>query len=51
MLELGEDENFSILQWWKRNSELYPTLAKMARDFLAVPVSLHLNQHLVQQVD
>lgn len=39
MLELGEDDNFDILQWWKRNSELYPTLAKMARAFLAVPVS------------
>jgi hAT family C-terminal dimerisation region len=39
VLELEEDENFNILQWWKKNSELYPTLAKMARDFLAVPVS------------
>jgi hAT family C-terminal dimerisation region/Domain of unknown function (DUF4413) len=39
VLELEEDENFNILQWWKKNSELYPTLAKMVRDFLAVPVS------------
>ena len=31
--------HFDILQWWKRNSDLYPTLAKMARDFLAVQVS------------
>jgi hAT family C-terminal dimerisation region/Domain of unknown function (DUF4413) len=33
------EENFDILQWWKRNSESYPTLAKMARDFLPVQVS------------
>jgi len=33
------EKNFDILQWWKRNSESYPTLAKMARDFLAVQVS------------
>ena len=38
LVELDE-ENFDILQWWKRNSDLYPTLAKMARDFLAVQVS------------
>ena len=35
----SDEENFDILQWWKRNSDLYPTLAKMARDFLAVQVS------------
>ncbi|XP_078156069.1 zinc finger BED domain-containing protein RICESLEEPER 2-like [Carex rostrata] len=34
-----DEENFDILQWWKRNSDLYPTLAKMERDFLAVQVS------------
>jgi hAT family C-terminal dimerisation region len=39
MLELDEDENFNILQWWKKNLELYPTLAKMVRDFLVVPIS------------
>jgi hypothetical protein len=29
----SDEENFDVLQWWKRNSDLYPTLAKMARDF------------------
>jgi hypothetical protein len=27
------------LKWWKRNTENYPVLAKMARDFLAIPLS------------
>ncbi|XP_078156054.1 zinc finger BED domain-containing protein RICESLEEPER 1-like [Carex rostrata] len=38
-LVVSDEENFDILQWWKRNSDLYPTLAKMARDFLAVSIS------------
>ncbi|KAJ1703107.1 hypothetical protein LUZ63_002886 [Rhynchospora breviuscula] len=33
------DSNFDILQFWKQNSGLYPTLAKMARDFLSVQAS------------
>ena len=33
------DEEFEILQWWRKNSELYPTLTKMARDLFAVQVS------------
>ncbi|KAJ4821657.1 Zinc finger BED domain-containing protein DAYSLEEPER [Rhynchospora pubera] len=32
-------KNFDILEFWKQNSGLYPTLAKMARDFLAVQTS------------
>jgi hypothetical protein len=28
-----------VLKWWKRNVENYPVLAKMARDFLAIPLS------------
>jgi hypothetical protein len=34
-----EDENFEILTWWKTNSNKYPVLSAMARDFLAIPVS------------
>ena len=30
---------FDILSWWKLNAGKYPTLAKMARDLLAVPVT------------
>ncbi|TYI91736.1 hypothetical protein E1A91_D02G015400v1 [Gossypium mustelinum] len=29
-----------ILGWWRVNSQRFPTLAKMARDFLAIPVSV-----------
>ncbi|XP_019177680.1 PREDICTED: zinc finger BED domain-containing protein RICESLEEPER 2-like [Ipomoea nil] len=31
--------DFDILRWWKLNSERFPTLSKMVRDILAVPIS------------
>ncbi|XP_031249795.1 zinc finger BED domain-containing protein RICESLEEPER 1-like [Pistacia vera] len=31
-------EEFDILSWWRTNSPTYPTLARMARDFLAIPI-------------
>ncbi|KAK7244295.1 hypothetical protein RIF29_39115 [Crotalaria pallida] len=31
--------NFDVLDWWKLNKVKYPTLSKMARDILSVPVS------------
>ncbi|CAN6299607.1 unnamed protein product [Urochloa humidicola] len=34
-----EDEKFEILSWWKTNSNKYPVLSAMARDFLAIPLS------------
>ncbi|WOK97393.1 zinc finger BED domain-containing protein RICESLEEPER 2-like isoform X2 [Canna indica] len=33
-------QGFEILNWWKLNSLKYPTLSKMARDVLAIPVSI-----------
>ncbi|KAF8688306.1 hypothetical protein HU200_042264 [Digitaria exilis] len=27
----------SVLQWWKENNQTYPTVARMARDILALP--------------
>ncbi|RLM93594.1 zinc finger BED domain-containing protein RICESLEEPER 2-like [Panicum miliaceum] len=30
---------FDILKWWKLNAVKYPTLSRMARDVLAIPVS------------
>lgn len=33
------ETNFNILQWWKNSQNRYPTLALMARDVLAIPVS------------
>ncbi|XP_012465932.1 zinc finger BED domain-containing protein RICESLEEPER 2-like [Gossypium raimondii] len=32
-------EDFDILLWWKVNSPRFPTLSKMARDVLAIPIS------------
>ena len=38
-----ESENdvkgFDVLAWWKCNSEKFPILSAMARDFLAIPLS------------
>ncbi|KAJ4723563.1 Zinc finger BED domain-containing protein [Melia azedarach] len=33
-------ENFDILAWWRAYNPVFPTLARMARDFLAVPVAV-----------
>jgi hAT family C-terminal dimerisation region len=38
-LESMEDDQIDILEYWKRNATAYPTLAMMARDVFAVPVS------------
>ena len=32
-------ESFNILDWWKANIAKHPTLAKIARDILAVPAT------------
>ncbi|CAO2176487.1 unnamed protein product [Urochloa humidicola] len=34
-----QDKNFNVLAWWKKNSDAYPVLSLMARDFLSIPVS------------
>ena len=36
---LGIDEGKDVLQWWKRNEERYPVLARMARNVLAIPIT------------
>ncbi|KAL4278649.1 hypothetical protein GQ457_03G010800 [Hibiscus cannabinus] len=33
------DDDFDILLWWKVNSPRFPTLSKMAKDVLAIPLS------------
>ncbi|KAL7252282.1 hypothetical protein ACSBR1_014015 [Camellia fascicularis] len=33
-------QNFKLLSWWKAASPKYPILSKMARDFLAIPLTL-----------
>ncbi|TVU17577.1 hypothetical protein EJB05_33621, partial [Eragrostis curvula] len=32
-------KEFSVLAWWKINSEKFPILSAMARDFLSIPLS------------
>ena len=35
---LSDDEDLDVLYWWKVNTK-YPTLQKIAKDILAIPVS------------
>lgn len=39
LLNVTNSEAFDILGWWKQNGLKYPTLQKIARDFLAIPIS------------
>ncbi|KAK0597313.1 hypothetical protein LWI29_023986 [Acer saccharum] len=32
-------EDFDILEWWRVNTQYFPTLTRMARDFLSVQIS------------
>ncbi|CAO2197972.1 unnamed protein product [Urochloa humidicola] len=36
----GNQNNFDILGWWKTFAAKYPVLSQMARDILAIPVSI-----------
>ncbi|CAL5076589.1 unnamed protein product [Urochloa decumbens] len=36
---LRKDESFNVIAWWKKNSDAYPIVSLMARDFLAIPVN------------
>ncbi|CAD6246998.1 unnamed protein product [Miscanthus lutarioriparius] len=36
---IPQNANFNILKWWKENASIYPTLARLARDILAIPGS------------
>jgi hypothetical protein len=36
----GNHDNFGVLGWWKSFAAKYPLLAQMARDILAIPVSI-----------
>jgi hAT family C-terminal dimerisation region len=33
------DTHADILQWWKQNAQAYPCLARIARDYLAIPAT------------
>ena len=32
-------ENFNVLEWWQKNENVYPLVAQMARDILAIPIT------------
>jgi hypothetical protein len=36
---LPRSATFDILGWWKTNGIKYPTLQKIAKDILAIPIS------------
>jgi hypothetical protein len=36
-------QEFDILNWWKLNTLKFPTLSRMARDILAIPMSMATN--------
>ena len=38
--DLIQGQHFDILGWWKLNSEKYKVLSAIARDVLAVPVTI-----------
>ncbi|GJU61935.1 zinc finger BED domain-containing protein RICESLEEPER 2 [Tanacetum coccineum] len=38
-LELEDDEDFDILNWWKLNSPRFPIVSRMAKDILSIQVS------------
>ena len=35
----------AVIKWWGDHSVIYPTLARMARDFLAIPGSSTASEH------
>ncbi|KAF0934435.1 hypothetical protein E2562_025523 [Oryza meyeriana var. granulata] len=45
-----EQEDFDILKWWEENCNRYPTLARMARDFLAIPVASKPSPQLMTEI-
>lgn len=39
LVPVREGEYFEVLKWWKTKADQYPILARMTRDFLAIPLS------------
>jgi hypothetical protein len=37
--QLNEGMSFDILDWWRRKKEVWPNLAKMARQYLSLPAT------------
>lgn len=45
-----KQENFDILKWWKENCHRYPIVARMARDFLAIPTSTRPTPQMMTKI-
>lgn len=45
------DDSFDVLQWWNTNTSRYPTVARMARDALAMPASDVLSSEHVSRIN
>ncbi|CAO2189976.1 unnamed protein product [Urochloa humidicola] len=45
-----QTEGFDILKWWKANSQNYPTMARMARDALAMPTCSTLSSEQMAHI-
>jgi hAT family C-terminal dimerisation region/BED zinc finger len=39
LAEPAVDRSANVLEWWRTNSEAYPCLARIARDYLAIPAT------------
>ncbi|KAL0340084.1 UNVERIFIED_CONTAM: Zinc finger BED domain-containing protein RICESLEEPER 2 [Sesamum radiatum] len=39
-IETDESPSFSITEWWKLHTSRFPILARLARDVLAMPISI-----------
>ncbi|XP_031268347.1 zinc finger BED domain-containing protein RICESLEEPER 2-like [Pistacia vera] len=37
---VGDHDSFDALQWWKANSTKFPVLSMMAREILAIPITM-----------
>ncbi|XP_052293946.1 zinc finger BED domain-containing protein RICESLEEPER 1-like isoform X2 [Citrus sinensis] len=46
-LKVPAVEQFNILAWWRGNAPFYPTLARMARDYLALEITFDVEGALM----
>jgi len=44
--QLSEGISFDLLAWWKKNNKMWPNLAKLTRQYLALPATSVGVEHL-----